>query len=230
MMTGTATMANEAAGWRQKLVGIGLKLLAGAVVGGLVGFLFGKWLKTSGQLDGAAPWPGEDIASLAIAAVLVFAGVMTWFAASSPARYARMIDKTMEPGETVDPDAIWSARMQAALCTLAGLLFAAPPLLANLADLPAIGAPAAVAILALVAVESWLNIRLWRRSDELNRSIIAQTGAVCFWTMQLALFIWATLAKLALVPDVSSWTMLTVLMAGYLLASIWVGWRRGLVQ
>jgi hypothetical protein len=223
-------MANEAVSGRQKLVRIGVMLLAGGVVGGGFGFVVGKWLKATGQLDGAAPWPGEDIASLAIAAILVFAGAMTWFAASSPARYARMIDRTMEPGEAVDPDAIWAARVQAAVATLAGLLLAAPPLLANLADLSSTGAPAAAAILAALAGQSWLNIRLWQRSDELTRSIIAQTGALCFWTMQLALFVWATLAKLALVPDLSSWTMLTVLMGGYLIASFWVSWRRGLVQ
>ncbi|MFV1241627.1 hypothetical protein QML18_29490, partial [Klebsiella pneumoniae] len=50
-------------------------------------------------------------------------------------------------------------------------------------------------VLAALAVQTWLNWRLYRTSDELVRQVTLMAGAVCFWSGQLALFVWATLAK-----------------------------------
>ena len=48
--------------------------------------------------------------------------------------------------------------------------------------------------------------------------------------LQLALFAWATLARLRLVADVDSWTLMTVLMGVYLAATTIVQARRGLIR
>ncbi|MBY0582211.1 MAG: hypothetical protein K2P68_04740 [Sphingomonas sp.] len=47
--------------------------------------------------------------------------------------------------------------------------------------------------------------------------------------LQLGLFIWAALTRLDLVADVDSWTLMTVLMTAYLVVSVTISVRRGLV-
>lgn len=88
----------------------------------------------------------------------------------------------------------------------------------------------AVALFALLAVQSRINWRLWGEGDEVTRAVIAQTGAVCFWVLQLGLFAWAALTKLKLASDVDSWTLMTVLMGAYLIVSVVISTRRGLVN
>ncbi|WP_448659616.1 hypothetical protein ACPVPU_03820 [Sphingomonas sp. CJ99] len=222
-------METERKPGRRLLVRIIGMFLAGAVVGGVGGWLVGRFIKRSG-VDIAGEWPFIDILTLLLAAVLILAGLMTLFAASSPSRYARMIDKSIEPGDAPDPESLWSARNQGVVAALAGIMLALPVLFVNLGDIAAQRVPVAIGVLAVLAWQTWLNLRVWRRADELTRSVIAQTGAICFWTMQLGLFCWALLARLMLVPEVSSWTLMVVLMWGYLIASFIVSWRRGLVQ
>ena len=100
----------------------------------------------------------------------------------------------------------------------------------TLAKTPAseLGAAVMAGIVALFLVQTVGNLILWQRSDELVRQVMAETGAVSFWLLQGALFLWAAGEKLNLLPALSLWDAVAVLMASYLLISTLVSARRGL--
>ncbi|MBU1324459.1 MAG: hypothetical protein KJ676_04390 [Alphaproteobacteria bacterium] len=83
-------------------------------------------------------------------------------------------------------------------------------------------------VLALLAVQTFANLLLWRRADEMLRRIMVETGSLAFWTLQLALFLYASGERLGLTDGVTAWGMIAVLMAVYLVASAIVAARRGL--
>jgi hypothetical protein len=120
--------------------------------------------------------------------------------------------------------------LQAGVLILAGAMLAAPVIF----EFVAIGAQGAVAkplmaaVLVAFAVQTWLNILIWRRADEVFRQVIAEAGALSFWSLQGLFFVWACGEKLKLVPPISSWDAVTVLMGAYLMLSTIVAYRRGL--
>ncbi len=198
------------------------KLLIGGMFGGAIGYLGAEYL------IGNRPrlFAGEDIAAFAIALVLVLAAAFTAWIATTPERFKKYFEKR-EDDEPVDALAMAAARDSAWVVALAGVLLAAPPIVAVLTTDPVVRAACAAGLMALLGLQTWGNWRMWRDGDELTRAVIVSTGAVCFWALQLALFAWAALARLALIPDIGSWTMMTVLMAVYLIASTVVSVRRG---
>jgi hypothetical protein len=84
------------------------------------------------------------------------------------------------------------------------------------------------AIVGLFLVQTLLNLTVWTRADEMIRQTVAEAGAICFWVLQGALFLWAAAEKLELVPALSAWDMMTILMGFYLVISSVVSVRRGL--
>ena len=114
--------------------------------------------------------------------------------------------------------------LQVAVLVLAGLILLTP--IAAPSDLPPVWTYGAV--IGLLAVQSVLNLLLWRRSDELLRRVTAETSALSFWVLQIALVLYASAERLALVEAVTAWGLLAILMAVYLMASVAAAWRRGL--
>jgi hypothetical protein len=84
------------------------------------------------------------------------------------------------------------------------------------------------AIVGLFLLQTVLNLSVWTRADEMIRQMVAEAGAVCFWVLQGALFLWAAAEKLELVPALSAWDMMTILMGFYLVISSVISVRRGL--
>jgi hypothetical protein len=78
------------------------------------------------------------------------------------------------------------------------------------------------------AVQTALNIAVWRRADEFMRRLISETSATCFWILQAMLFLWAAGERLSLLPAVSAWDCTVVLMSVYLAASAFISVRNGL--
>lgn len=201
---------------------IAVQLIGGMVVGAAVG----AGLAMSGALDIVLGWRANEVATgiigimlLAVAAVLAAGG-------ASPALYRRLIDRSPEQ-EPVEAADLVFVRRQAIVAALGGVLLLAVPFAAH-AGLGTEGrVAAAVAVFALLAVQTVFNIRLWREGDELTRRVIADSGAISFWLLQFALFAWATLVMLDLAPEIESWTSVAVLMAVYLVASSVVAFRRG---
>lgn len=201
-----------------------------ALIGGVIGAGFGFGIASFVDSTGFERWTMAELASLAVAFLLFFMGGFVLVMSASEARWRRLVAFRQPGSEPPDRDSMLAVRRQGVIVTLAGPILAAPPVLAHLGlsdDGRAIGA---AAVLAALAVQTWLNWRLYRTSDELVRQVTLLAGAVCFWSGQLALFIWATLAKLGLAGDVDSWTLVTLVMAVYLVVSTWIGFRRGLDQ
>lgn len=210
--------------WRRMLIAGTI----GAPIGGVAGYFVGRALKR-GSIVPLLDWTLADLFSLLIAlTLLISAGYAAW-ATTSRKRWNEMVEK--QPADAVvDPAAIASGRRQAWVAALAGILMLTPPIAAH-AGLAMEGRAAiAIALGCLLAVQGWINWGLWRDGDELTRTVIAQTGALCFWVLQLGLFIWAALTRLNLVADVDSWALMTVMMAAYLIVSVTISVRRGLVN
>lgn len=201
-----------------------------ALVGGVIGAGFGFGMASFVDSTGFEQWTIAELASLCIGFMLLFMGGFVLVMTASEERWRRLVAFRQPGSEPPDRESMLVIRGQGVIIALTGPILAAPPVLAHLGlgdDGRAIGA---AGVMAALAIQTWLNWRLYRTSDELVRQVTILAGAVCFWGAQLALFIWATLAKLGLVADVDSWTLLTLVMAVYLVVSTWIGFRRGLDQ
>ena len=199
-----------------------------APIGAVAGYLLGRALKKATPGEALTSLTLADGFSLLIAVLLIVSGAVVAFAATSNRRWNSIVEH--QPAEEpVDPAARTAGLRQSLVCILAGGMMLLPPIAAQLGLSVAARGAIAAAIGLLLAVQTWLNLKLWRDGDELQRAVIAQTGALCFWTLQLALFGWAALARLDLVAEVDSWTMFTLLMGVYLIVSLTISQRRGLV-
>lgn len=177
-----------------------LAFVALAAAGGLVGYVASTL--TDGLLSS---W--EDEAAVLIAAILIGAGVISAVvAAVRPA----LVPKGC-------------GALQSAVLLLAGLLFLLPVFGARWA------APHTVfaVVVAVLALQGAANLMLWRAADEMLRRIMTETGALAFWALQLALFIYAAAERLGLVETISAWGLMGVLMGVYLIASMIAAARRG---
>jgi hypothetical protein len=201
--------------------------LVRAAIGAVFGLVLGFGAGQIGLLDWIAALPGEDIASTALAALLLLLGLFAIVAASSRALYRRMAENYQE-GDPLDGSVLRYLRVSGVVLILSAVLLLAPPLAVHygLAGDAAIAVAAGVA--ALLAFQTWLNLRIMRTSDELSRAAMAEASVVSFWLLQLGLFGWAVLAKLGLAAEVSLWTLMTLSTAIYLVVSIATALRRGM--
>ncbi len=203
-----------------------LRFVAGMLAGGAGAFA----LDASGVLDGVrdGAFPVADLVALLLAVTLLAIAGFALLAGSSTRRYRRMIDHCDDENEPIEAGALANARRQALVLALAAIMLAVPPLVMVQEAGIAARQWSAAGLGVLLLAESWHNWRLWRDSDELSRAVIAQSAMVSFWILQLLLFGWAALARLALIPDIGSWTMVQAMLAVYLTGSFVVGYRRGL--
>ena len=95
---------------------------------------------------------------------------------------------------------------------------------------PAYASPDVIfaAVVVLLIGQSVANLMLWRAADELFRRVMAETSALAFWAVQLALFVYAAAERLGLVQSISAWGMMGILMGIYLACSVIASARRGL--
>jgi hypothetical protein len=201
-----------------------------ALIGGVIGAGFGFGMASFVDATGFAQWTIAELASLGIGFMLLFMGGFVLVMSASEERWRRLVAFRQPGSEPPDRESMLAIRRQGLIIALTGPILAAPPVLAHLGLGDSGRAMGAAGVMAALAIQTWLNWRLYRTSDELVRQVTILAGAVCFWGAQLALFAWATLAKLGLVAEVDSWTLLTLVMAVYLVVSSWIGFRRGLGQ
>lgn len=210
--------------WQRRLL---IAVAVGAPLGGVSGYFVGRAL-ARGSLGPLLDWTIADLWAIVLAiALLVSAGYVGW-ATTSKRRWNEMIEK--QPADTaLDPAAPVYGRRQMWVLSLASILLLVPPVAAHAGLSDAARMAVFLGLMVLLAGQSWINWQIWRDGDELIRTIITQGGAACFWVLQLGLFLWAALTRLNLAPEVDAWTLITVLMAVYLIVSIVISARRGLV-
>jgi hypothetical protein len=196
-------------------------------IGALVGAGFCGLAATTGGLHWMKGLPGEDFAAALLALMLFLLAIFAFVVSSSQAAY-RLIAENYREGDPLDADVLRTTRISAVILVLAGVLMLAPPLAVRLGASPDMSVAVAAAMGLLVLIQSWLNLRVVRRSDELSRAGHAEASVISFWVLQLGLYLWAMLAKLDLVAQVSLWTLMIVAMAIYLVISIGVAMRRGM--
>lgn len=201
--------------------------LVHAAIGAVVGFVLAYAAGKAGLLDWLAEMPGEDIASIALAALLLGLGLFALVAASSSALYRRMAENYQE-GDPLDAGVLRYLRVNGVALLLGAALLLAPSLAVRFGFTGDAAIPVAVGLAMLLALQAWLSARIRRASDELNRAALAEASIASFWLSQLGLFGWAALARLGLVAEVSLWTLMTISMALYLVVSIVVALRRGM--
>ncbi len=198
---------------------------AGLIVGGGLGYLIGRVIK-QGDIDVSHLTWSDNVAML-IAAMLFAAGSILAAATFSKRLAARVMDPASD--RPARPVQITFYRQQAIVMALSGVMMAAP-VAARLASQPLSGQLAGAvmaAIVGLFLLQTLLNLSVWTRADEMIRQMVAEAGAVCFWVLQGALFLWAAAEKLELVPALTAWDMMTILMGFYLVISSVISVRRG---
>lgn len=206
-------------GWRRRL----LRMAAGMVMG--AAFMAG--LIATGALAAIMTWQPAEQVSTALGGLLLMVAVITGTGAANPRTYRVLTDDGRD--DPVEPVALALLRQQALATGLLGLLLLVPPAAAHAGLTGVAAAGPMVAIVALIGWQAWLHIRLLREGDELNRAVGTESGSASFLVCGLALFGWAALEKLGLLPGLDSWTLVTAMLVLSLLASTVVGIRRGLV-
>lgn len=223
-MTGSHPPVTEPLSRKKRWTWHLIEATIGAVFGAAMGFGGAYFVMETG----VERWTVAEFASLAIALMLLVLGGFMAFMTGNIDRYRKIVAYRQPGSEPADAESLPWLRRQAYVLMLAGPLLAAPPVVVHLGLTDSARMLAAVVILLVLAFQTWLNWSVFRESDEMVRQVSMIAGAWCFFGLQLALFVWAVLAKLVLVADIDSWTMVTVLMGTYLVASAVIGTRRGL--
>lgn len=207
-----------------------LRALIYAVAAAPLGYLVGKYLA---RLEDAGVWSKPDLSwsdglALFLALLLSTIGVITMIVSASRKTLGRQIDP--EGGR---PATLAQAAFHAQsgwVMALGGVMMAAPVLIGAVYDPvpPMIASAAMIGLVALFLIQSASNISVWVRSDELMRRAAAEIWAITFVILQGALFLWAAGEKLGLLPVLTLWDAVNVVMTAYLLIAGVVMWRRGL--
>lgn len=205
--------------WSGKVKFVGL-----AIAGGIAGFAMsmsvGRWFKDGGALShiaGAEP-------ALLTAAMYSLMGVFVLLGSLSPRVGAAVLnvedaDEVREQVPVFIPSAI--------SCVLLGVSLAA----LALGGEGGLLSPLAAGAVAFVAIAGacLASVATMRRSDELMREIVRETGSASFYLISAVLLVWAGAAQLGELPAPSALALLTILYALPLVASFWVIGRRGML-
>jgi hypothetical protein len=206
-------------GWKALLLAT-----SGGALGAVLGLTIGRLIK-HGVID-ASRWSWSDDMAMVLAAVMLVLGLVI-LAMTLGRAMSRTVDPTGRRAPTPGQRAYF--RLQSAVLILAGVMLGAPPLADGILGPvePALGSAVMGGILAAFLLQTAGNFALWTRSDELVRAMMAESGAICFWTLQAGLFLWAASERLGLAPHASAWDLSTLMMGAYLVISNLVALRRG---
>jgi hypothetical protein len=195
----------------------------GAAIGAGCGFTVGRLIKHQAIDLSRLAWSDTTIIFIGVSMIAIGAVV-------AAATVVRALSKRMiEPaaGRTLTPPIARFYRLQAAVLLLAGIMLLLPVIGTLLPDRAPARTALFVLVLILFGLQTYANLLIWRRSDEFLRKVIADTGAVCFWLLQGGLFLWAAGERLAMLPRLSSWDAVAILMLVYGAASASISLRRG---
>ena len=189
---------------------------AGLVVGFGSGFAVARLANAVG-LKKAQMRLSDDLALMS-GTILLAAAAFFLLLSFDRQRLARSIE--CDPELPASDEEAAQARLQAAVLGLAGVLMPLPVLAGPAAKAdPSVGLWTLAACLGLLALQSWLNLRLWRRSDEVLRDLTVKGAAVSFWIGQLVLYGLAAASRLAGAPAPDVFDLLVGALLLYLVAS-----------
>ncbi|MBO9544302.1 hypothetical protein [Caulobacter sp.] len=192
-----------------------------------LGYLFGRWLgglKDFGEWNPA--WP--DMMAALLGVFMVGLGIGVLAVCASRKALGRQLDP--EGGRPATKAQVFFYAQNGVVLLLAGVMMVTPVAVSTAFETvpPLVGSAAMVGLIALFLLQTAMNISVWIRSDELMRQAMTEVGALCFVVLQGAMFLWAAGGKLGLLPVMTLWDAVPVMMAVYLLIGFGVTWRRGL--
>jgi hypothetical protein len=197
------------------------------LIGALVGFAVCAAAAASGFLEWLKDMPAEDIVSSVLAMLILMLAVFAAIVSSSQSAYKAIAENYRE-GDPLDGEVLRMMRMNAILLLISGGLLLAPPFAVRLGFGETATIVVAAAMGVLLLFTSWLSWRVTRSSDELTRALAMESSAISFWVLTMGLFGWASLVKLGLAPEISSWTLMTASMAVSLVVQMAAAMRRGM--
>jgi hypothetical protein len=200
----------------------GLQMLLAALSGAAFSYLLIGVLRRLGfniRLLASA-----DLAGFFLAVMFLLTGLAIQLLSFSPKWAGRQIEQSPD-AEPASPRELAQTRAQAWVLLLAGVLLGIPEWLAGTGATPQ---PAPVlygVILVLFALQTVLNLHVWRQADEFVRLQIAQVSMVSFWVGQGALFLAAAAEKLHLIHPVPLWDTCVSVLGIYFVASFIIAIR-----
>ncbi len=197
--------------------------LIGAVIGGAFGF---GLIELMGRLGiRFKGMPAMDLVAIVIVIEFFgFALVLAYLSADRK-RLASTIECEGTPLPASDEE-VRDFRLQAAVLALAGLMMLIPIVSTQrIQGHAGRGLALFLATVTLFAIQTLLNIRLWRNSDEFARRTLLIVAAVTFSISQGLLFLTGAAERLQLIRTVSNWNLCIAMMALYLSVSVVTGLR-----
>jgi len=198
--------------------------IASVLVGAVVGFFGFSYLLDAWESGGMVA--SSDPLAVVLAVLLAGQGVMVLGLSFARRSLGAVISGEEQRNAT--PAQVARYRMQGAVLLLAALLLFMPVDPTLLGLIPAApGNTVMFAIVALLALQSLLNLRLWLGSDEFDRQMIANTSAVSFWATQIPIFLWGAGERIGVLPALGTWDLAVAIMVIYLMASSYITMRHG---
>lgn len=191
------------------------------VLGGVFGLAYIQWTK------GGTGLPWADAQALFLGVAMVALGLIVFFGSFSRGTAVRIAGTDIaRPSSAAQ---LRYYRLQALVMILGGVMLTLPVLTFKLYDAPteALRMTVAAVIAGMFALQTVLNLIVWRRADEFMRRIISETSVISFWVLQAALFLWAAGERLGLLGSLSTWDCTVILMAAYLIIASVVSTRNG---
>lgn len=201
-----------------------VRALAFGALFGVVGYGVGGWLAKVapgglGLIDKSLRW--SDLLAMLVAFALIGGAILAFITSLNAKRLGRMYNLEGD----ASPEEMAQARFQSLVFGFSGVILALPVGFSLTGVSPGLGVGAIGLLLVLHTV---MNVRVYRQADELLRRAVMETAAVTFFAGQLMLFVWAAAERLSVAPPITAWDIYAVLMALYVVASLWISVRRGL--
>jgi len=199
------------------------RALVGGIFGAVVGFSLVKMLVILHVPFKTLSW--SDLLATVVALAFFAMGAVMLVLSTSRKRVAESLGDC-EGDFPATNDEVRSFRLQGVTMGLAGVMLILPILsLGRLQQIPGGSATIFAGIVVLFLIQTFANIRVWQTSDEFYRALMLQMCTITFAVSQAALFLWAAAEYLHLVRALSSWQIINLLMALYLLVSAVLGIR-----
>jgi len=129
---------------------------------------------------------------------------------------ARQLDGESEPMPATNEE-VHLFRIQGLVLALAGLMLLLPLFALGAWSRTPHGAQTTMSAIAVMFVLQTVgNVQSWKVCDEFQRGMMLRTCAITFGIGQGALFLWAGAEHLRLAPAITSWEIITLLLALYL--------------
>jgi len=206
-----------------------LLVIGSYAIGGSVGYLCVKLLITQFHLS-AKSITSADAVALWLGIAFLGAAAMLAFVSTNRAMLARSME-----GEGVEVPAtdeeVRISRLQAAVLALAGVMLLTPIFALHRVSLhPGFAVKVYFVIVVLFVLQTVLNVRLWRASDEYGRRTMLIVAASTFGIGQALLFLWGVAGRLGLTAGISGWDAIILLMSCYMAVGLgsWFVARWGL--